>query len=162
MPRRHHRTNSPPPEWRTRAVQDGQHHKRGPSGRKCSWFLDQRTEKRSWTNKIFDPMAACYQRIPLEAAHQKNEREKIRSYGDRIRNVDHGSFTPLVFTTSGGMGPKAKCFYSRLADVMAEKKHHPKEPRCSLDEVPSLFLPCSGLPSYVSGVLDTPPPQPSI
>ncbi|KAG0711346.1 hypothetical protein GWK47_020786 [Chionoecetes opilio] len=76
--------------------------------------------------RIFDPMAACHQRIPLEAAHQKNEREKIRSYGDRIRNVDHGSFTPLVFTTSGGMGPKAKCFYSRLAGVMAEKKHQPR------------------------------------
>ncbi|KAG0718606.1 hypothetical protein GWK47_052102 [Chionoecetes opilio] len=76
--------------------------------------------------RIFDPMAACYQTISLEAVHQKNERDKIRSYGDRIRNVDHGSFTPLVFTTSGGMGPKAKCFYSRLADVMAEKKHQPR------------------------------------
>ncbi|KAG0712437.1 hypothetical protein GWK47_018459 [Chionoecetes opilio] len=75
--------------------------------------------------RIFDPMVACHQRITLEAAHQKNEREKIRNYGDRIRNVDHCSFTPLVFTTSGGMGPKAKCFYSRLADVMAEKKHQP-------------------------------------
>ncbi|KAG0728334.1 hypothetical protein GWK47_032694 [Chionoecetes opilio] len=76
--------------------------------------------------RIFDPMAACHRRISLEAAHQKNEQEKIRAYGDRIRNVDHGSFTPLVFTTSGGMGPKAKCFYSRLADVMAEKKHQPR------------------------------------
>ncbi|KAG0700696.1 hypothetical protein GWK47_025513 [Chionoecetes opilio] len=76
--------------------------------------------------RIFDPMAACYQTIPLEAAHQKNERDKIRRYGDRIRIIDHDSFTPLVFTTSGGMGPKAKCFYSRLADVMAEKKHQPR------------------------------------
>ncbi|KAG0709997.1 hypothetical protein GWK47_023708 [Chionoecetes opilio] len=76
--------------------------------------------------RIFDPMAACHRRIPLEAAHQKNEQDKIRSYGDSIRNVDHGSFTPLVFTTSGGIGPKAKCFYSRLADVMTEKKHQPR------------------------------------
>ncbi|KAG0727278.1 hypothetical protein GWK47_035009 [Chionoecetes opilio] len=94
-----------------------------PSGRKCSWFLDQRTES-VHGHQNFDPMAACYQKIPLERAHQKNEREKkIRSYGDRIRNVDHGTFTPWFFTTSGEMGPKAKCFYSRLADVMAEKKH---------------------------------------
>ncbi|KAG0729364.1 hypothetical protein GWK47_030507 [Chionoecetes opilio] len=76
--------------------------------------------------RIFDPMAACHRGISLEAAHQKNEQEKIREYGDRIQNVDHGSFTPLVFTTSGGMGPKAKCFYSRLADLMAEKKHQPR------------------------------------
>ncbi|KAG0729843.1 hypothetical protein GWK47_003384 [Chionoecetes opilio] len=76
--------------------------------------------------RIFDPMAACHRGISLEAAHQRNEQDKIRSYGDRIRNVDHGSFTPLVFTTSGEMGPKVKCFYSRLADVMAEKKHQPR------------------------------------
>ncbi|KAG0729126.1 hypothetical protein GWK47_030959 [Chionoecetes opilio] len=76
--------------------------------------------------RIFDPMAACHRGISLEAAHQRNEQEKIRAYGERIQHVDQGSFTPLVFTTSGGMGPKAKCFYSRLADVMAEKKHQPR------------------------------------
>ncbi|KAG0718112.1 hypothetical protein GWK47_053125 [Chionoecetes opilio] len=76
--------------------------------------------------RIFDPMAACHRGISLEAAHQRNEQEKIRAYGERIQHVDQGSFTPLVFTTSGGMGPHAKCFYSRLADVMAEKKHQPR------------------------------------
>ncbi|KAG0702073.1 hypothetical protein GWK47_025170 [Chionoecetes opilio] len=76
--------------------------------------------------RIFDPMATCHRRISLVAAHQRNEQDKIRKYGVGTRNVDHGSFTPLVFTTSGGMGPKAKCFYSRLADVMAEKKHQPR------------------------------------
>ncbi|KAG0722681.1 hypothetical protein GWK47_044061 [Chionoecetes opilio] len=87
--------------------------------------------------RIFDPMAACHRGISLEAAHQRNEQEKIRAYGERIQHVDQGSFTPLVFTTSRGMGPKAKCFYSRLADVMAEKKHQPRSPvvawmRCRL------------------------------
>ncbi len=76
--------------------------------------------------RIFDPMAACHRDIPLETAHHRNEREKIRAYGERIQHVDHGSFTPLVFTTSGGMGPSAKCLYSRLADLMAEKKHQPR------------------------------------
>ena len=76
--------------------------------------------------RIFDPMAACHQKITLDAAHKRNESEKIRAYGERIQHVDQGTFTPLVFTTSGGMGPKAKCFYSRLADIMAEKKHQPR------------------------------------
>ena len=76
--------------------------------------------------RIFDPMAACHRDNTLDAAHKRNEQEKIRAYGDRIQHVDQGSFTPLVFTTSGGMGPKAKCFYSRLADIMAEKKHQPR------------------------------------
>ena len=76
--------------------------------------------------RIFDPMAACHRDNTLDAAHKRNEQEKIRAYGERIQHVDHGSFTPLVFTTSGGMGPKAKCFYARVADLMAEKKHQPR------------------------------------
>ncbi|KAG0716297.1 hypothetical protein GWK47_010004 [Chionoecetes opilio] len=62
----------------------------------------------------------------LEAVHHRNELEKIRAYGDRILQVDHGTFTPLVFTTSGGMAPKARSFYSRLADLMSVKKHQPR------------------------------------
>ena len=76
--------------------------------------------------RIFDPMAPCHRELPLEAAHRRNEQEKIRAYGERIQHVDHGSFTPLVFTTSGGMGPKAKCFYRKLAETLAEKKHQPR------------------------------------
>ena len=76
--------------------------------------------------RIFDPMAACHRELSLEAAHQRNEQEKTRAYGERIQHVDQGSFTPLVFTTSGGMGPKAKCFYSRLAEIISEKKQQPR------------------------------------
>ena len=76
--------------------------------------------------RIFYSMAACYSDINLDAAHKRNEQEKIRAYGERIENIDHGSFTPLVFTTFGGMGSKAKCFYSKLAEKLAEKKHQPR------------------------------------
>ena len=76
--------------------------------------------------RIFEPMAQCYREQSLETAHERNEREKIRTYEERIRNVDQGSFTPLVFTTSGGMGPRARIFYARLAETIAEKKRQPR------------------------------------
>ncbi|KAG0719760.1 hypothetical protein GWK47_049860 [Chionoecetes opilio] len=76
--------------------------------------------------RVFDPMAASHRELSLEAVHHRNELEKIRAYGDRILQVDHGTFTPLVFTTSGGMAPKARSFYSRLADLMSVKKHQPR------------------------------------
>ena len=76
--------------------------------------------------RIFDPMAACYRNNSLEAAHKRNEHDKTRKYEERVQNVDQGSFTPLVFTTFGGMGPMAKCFYSTLAEKIAEKKHQPR------------------------------------
>lgn len=85
-----------------------------------------RGQKAYFDIRIFDPMAACHRELSLEAAHNRNEQEKMRAYSERILHVDQGSFTPLVFTTSGGMGPKAKCFYSRLSDLIAEKKHQPR------------------------------------
>ena len=36
-----------------------------------------------------------------------------------------GSFAPLVFATSGGMGKQATVFYKRLASLLALKKDQP-------------------------------------
>lgn len=76
--------------------------------------------------RIFDPMARCHRDLPLDAAHRRNEQEKLRAYEERIQNVDQGSFTPLVFTTSGGMGPRAQVFYARLAETLSEVKQQPR------------------------------------
>ena len=36
------------------------------------------------------------------------------AYKQRVHEVEKGSFTPLVFTTPGGMGNAAKITYKRL------------------------------------------------
>ena len=36
---------------------------------------------------------------------------KKREYGDRVREVELASFTPLVFSTTGGMGREGAVFY---------------------------------------------------
>ena len=51
---------------------------------------------------------------------QARKREK-RSYEQRIRDVEHASFTPLVLSTMGGMGREATAFYKRLASLLASK-----------------------------------------
>ena len=51
-----------------------------------------------------------------------NERDKIRKYSERIINVEQGTFTPLVFTSAGGMGRQSQIFYKRMAELMAEKR----------------------------------------
>ena len=33
-----------------------------------------------------------------------HENEKKRLYSKRVLDIEHGTFTPLVFTTTGGMG----------------------------------------------------------
>ena len=76
--------------------------------------------------RIFNPMATSNRNQDLKAAHTKHENDKMREYGERVREVEQGTFTPLVFTTSGGMAPRAVTFYSCLAQQLAEKKQQQK------------------------------------
>ena len=42
----------------------------------------------------------------LDQIYRQNENEKKNLYNERIINVEKSSFTPLVFSTSGGMAPE--------------------------------------------------------
>ena len=61
----------------------------------------------------------------ISAAYKKHEDIKKRAYGQRVREIEHGVFTPLVFSTTGGMGREAITFYKRLADKLAWKQQKP-------------------------------------
>ena len=53
--------------------------------------------------RVFNPLARCHLHHSLPAVHKKNENEKKREYNQRILQVEHGSFTPLIFSCFGGM-----------------------------------------------------------
>ena len=72
--------------------------------------------------RVFNPLAPCYSGLSLDAAHAKNERDKIRKYSERIINVEQGTFTPLVFTSAVGMARQSQIFYKSMAELMAEKR----------------------------------------
>ena len=59
----------------------------------------------------------------LQHLYWHHEQAKKREYGDRICGVENGSFTPLVFATTGGMGQEATLFYKYLADSLSEKRN---------------------------------------
>ena len=52
----------------------------------------------------------------------KHETEKKVKYEDRIVQVEKGSFCPLVFSTSGGVGPLCDNLHKRLASIIANKR----------------------------------------
>ena len=56
---------------------------------------------------------------------KKHEQEKKRAYEQRILDVEHASFTPLVFSASGGLGKEATTFYKRLASLLAYQWDQP-------------------------------------
>ncbi|KAK3748351.1 hypothetical protein QZH41_000091 [Actinostola sp. cb2023] len=53
-----------------------------------------------------------------------HENEKKRMYSKRVMEIEQGTFTPLVFTTTGGMGNECLRYNSRLAELIAIKKAH--------------------------------------
>ncbi|CAB4009121.1 Hypothetical predicted protein [Paramuricea clavata] len=75
--------------------------------------------------RVFNPFAPSYRNTSLSQCYRKNELEKRRAYDERIREVEHGSFSPLVFSTAGGMGATANVVYKRIASLMTEKHGKP-------------------------------------
>ena len=54
--------------------------------------------------RIFYPHASSYRTRTLPSLYQKFETDKKSEYSERINSIEHGSFTPLLFSTCGGMG----------------------------------------------------------
>ena len=55
--------------------------------------------------------------------NNNNNNEKKRQYSRRVLEVEQGTFTPLVFTSTGGMAAdECKRFRSRLTELLALKK----------------------------------------
>ena len=60
--------------------------------------------------------------MDLPAIYHRQESEKKRQYSQRVKEVEHGVFTPLVFSTTGGMARECSTFYRRLADMISIKQ----------------------------------------
>ena len=71
---------------------------------------------------MFNPYALSNHRPSPAAVYRRHEMEKRRSYEQRVREIEHSSFTPLLFSAVGGMGAAASVFYKRLASLLAEKQ----------------------------------------
>ena len=75
--------------------------------------------------RVFYPNASSNRSTTTSSAYRRHEQAKKREYGQRIREVEHGVFTPLVFSSTGGMGREAATFYKRLASMISQKQQHP-------------------------------------
>ena len=72
--------------------------------------------------RVFNPMAKRYATQKLRKSFEINEQEKKRGYNDRILQVENGTFTPLVFAATGGLGRECERFYDRLSGMICEKR----------------------------------------
>ena len=66
---------------------------------------------------------ASQQNSSLKSVLRNHEMEKKRHYNRRIMEVEQGSFTPLVFSTSGVMAHECSTYHKELAQKLSEKKN---------------------------------------
>ena len=82
---------------------------------------------RQGQNAFFDVRVTNIDRISqrdtqLSTVMKNHEQEKKRNYNRRVMEIEHGTFTPLIFTTSGVMGYECAKFHKTLAAKLSEKK----------------------------------------
>ena len=85
-------------------------HARGFWERQNSTFLDVR---------VCHPKADSLKDLTPEQVYRLHENEIKRMCERRVLEVEQASFTPLVFTTTGGMGRECLRYHSRLAELIS-------------------------------------------
>ena len=71
--------------------------------------------------RVFNLFAPPNKKTSIASSYRSQEKEKKRHYNQRITEVEQGSFSPLIFSSTGGMGQEATIFYKRLASMLSEK-----------------------------------------
>ena len=84
-----------------------------------------RFEKTYFDVRVLNPLALTNRNRGTSGMYRTHEWEKKRVYEQRVREVEHSSFTPLVLSTTGSMGNEATIFYKRLASLLVEKWDFP-------------------------------------
>ena len=73
--------------------------------------------------RIFKANAQSIISRNIEEIFSHHERKKARQYNDRIVNVEHGSFTPLIFSTHGDYSQLTSRFIYQLAKLTSQKRN---------------------------------------
>ena len=91
-------------------------HARGLWERQRSAFFDVR---------VCHPNADSYREMTPQQIYKQHETEKKRQYSSRVMEIEHGTFTPLVITTTGGMADECRRYHCRLEELISTKKGEP-------------------------------------
>jgi len=81
----------------------------------------QRSQTAFFDIRVTHVNSSSQARKPTQTIFKSHEDSKKREYLERVLNIEHGVFTPLVFGTNGGMGKECQVFVKQLATRLAEK-----------------------------------------
>ncbi len=80
-------------------------------------------QKTMFDVRIFHPNCDSYKDRDIKSLYIQHEDAKRKDYEQRVIQIQKCSFTPLVYSTTGGMSPRTLQYHRRLAHLIAEKRH---------------------------------------
>ena len=74
--------------------------------------------------RVCHPNADSYRDLELQQIYRNHENEKKRLYARRVLDIEQGTFTPLIFTSTGGMGKRVLAIplQTGAADLHQERR----------------------------------------
>ena len=69
--------------------------------------------------RVVHPNSTSYLGKSSQTIYKQNEMEKKRQYNQRVIQVERANFTPLVFSTMGGMAPECTRYHKQIAQLIA-------------------------------------------
>ena len=87
--------------------------------------MGDRYERTYFDVGIFNPHATSNRQTNLSACYRKHEGVQKSAYEQRVQEIEHSFFTPLVMSSTGGLRPAALTTYKRLATLLPAKWDQP-------------------------------------
>ena len=84
-------------------------------------FWGSRSERCFIDVRVFNSLAPSNSSSLLSSTFKKHENIKRRTYGQRIHEAEHASFTPIVMSATGELAHESMVFYKRLASLLSAK-----------------------------------------
>ncbi len=80
------------------------------------------------------PICTIQQEFNHHMLLRNHKNQKKRAYDQKVRDVEHSTFTPLVMSATGGLARQAVAFYKHLASLLSSKtnKSYSQTIRCRL------------------------------
>ncbi len=78
-------------------------------------------ERSMYDIRVTHPSCPSLINKKISKVYEEHEREKKRAYNQRVLQVEKATFTPLVFTTSGGMAPECTKYHKKVAELISKK-----------------------------------------
>ena len=73
--------------------------------------------------RVFYPHAHSYKSTKPQALYKKIARTRRREYGERVSQCEDADFTPMILSSSGGMGAEMSMAIKHLAKKVSEKQN---------------------------------------